>query len=126
MLYESSLKVNYTIYFLLLPFFSSFAAPSGAPSIVSLILISTTSLFILWAPPPRSSRNGVITNYTVCLSTPGLPNRTIITSSRRAVFNSLMSNAMYSVRVAAHTSAGIGPFSNTSVVNTPALCKGLL
>ena len=44
------------------------AVPSGAPTNVSVEVLSSNSIFITWQPPEPSQQNGVINGYTIRLT----------------------------------------------------------
>ena len=89
-------------------------APTSAPTDVTTIAISSTSIEVLWKAPVKQGQNGVITGYDVEL--------TAVSSSYNVTqsvggnidlytFNNLKPYREYNVRVAAKTQAGVGPFS---------------
>ena len=68
-----------------------------------------------WAPPPRDYRNGIIKNYVISYkkeydkgepSSVEVPGRTL-----KKTINGLSKGTSYTIRVAAATVKGEGPFS---------------
>ena len=47
---------------------TTITVPSGAPTNITVVALSSTSLLITWEPPPPSQRNGVITYYRVLVT----------------------------------------------------------
>ncbi len=120
-------KLIYVIIYFYFVLIVSLLAPSAAPQNVSVSLSSATTLLVTWTPPLAASRNGDITQYTVALTTPGALSSTVTTSTtNHASFSNLKPNTVYSVRVAAHTSAGMGPYSLAYRITTNALGKGVV
>ena len=58
-LFVVSFSITYFYLVLFIP------APSSFPQNVSIMLLSPTSLFISWSPPPLDTQNGIITEYRV-------------------------------------------------------------
>ena len=88
-----------------------FVAPSGPPVTVEAIL-HTGSLTVLWEAPEASKQNGLITFYEVEVISLDINHTELInTSNGSFILNDLHSFYTYSIRVAASTSAGRGPYS---------------
>lgn len=78
-------------------------------------------LFFLFQPPePRSTRNGVLIGYDITYSTLGGPESSVASTLLQHDITGLLPQTTYSIRVAAKTSAGVGPASNTTLVTTAA------
>ena len=90
-------------------------APSGTPLNIQTISRSASSLFIIWHPPEKSSRNGVIVSYTACIlhSKYGASFQTFTTDKRNWLVGNLNSSTIYYVRVLASTKVGLGNYSES-------------
>lgn len=66
-----------------------------------------------WVPPEPCSRNGIITHYSVLLidNDFNVSGHLLTVLSTQYVFNMLEEFVRYSVKIAAATSAGLGPYS---------------
>ena len=104
----------------------SCVVPSEAPVIVSLTSESPFSMTLSWEPPSLDHRNGQIVSYHLIVteiltaygsnystSTPGrIRNIQLDASNHHTyVIGQLVANQTYTVRIAAATSVGKGPFS---------------
>jgi len=103
----------------------SLVVPTEAPVIISLISESPFSMNISWEPPPLDHHNGLIVTYHLVVtdiltahgsdyskSTPGRAmNISVAASSNPYLINNLVANQTYTVRIAAATRVGVGPFS---------------
>ena len=109
-------------------------APTEVPSNVQLSAESPYSIRVSWDPPSVEQQNGQLIRYHIFIKEYQLVtvnNRTIevpgvdrditfdILQSRIQLIDNLSPNHKYTVRVAAATSAGIGPFSTAITVITP-------
>ena len=92
-----------------------FLAPSGPPLNVKVTTQSSSSLFISWKAPEVERQNGVITNFTVCLShhKDGVCFKEYVTNSYELLINNLSFSTKYFVRVLATTRAGSGNYSQS-------------
>ena len=101
-----------------------FIVPSESPNNVKYSRLSSTSATIRWNPPPQSSRNGVLTGYTVILKKPGDESRTTCTPQETEyTFPNLKRHTTYFVQVSANTSQGDGPESASLEFSTPLFGK---
>lgn len=73
--------------------------------------MNSTSVFLKWKPPPTVSQNGVIRSYLVMVEGIGVNNLTISTSTASLLLTNLTAGVTYTVKAAASTRAGPGPFS---------------
>ena len=109
-------------------------APTEVPSNIQLSAESPYSIRLSWDPPSVEQQNGQLIRYHTFIKESQLiniKNRTIevpgddrnitfdISESRVQLINNLFPNHKYIVRIAAATSAGIGPFSTAITVTTP-------
>ena len=117
---------------LLLPF--HFTVPTEAPRNVSVIVNSSRSIMLEWERPSIEEENGLLVRYHVIVietqihyfdngtEITGMQrylNRTYNVSEGRAqLIESLHPDYNYTVRIAAATEPGMGPFSNATTVRT--------
>lgn len=95
------------------------AVPSSPPENFYGEALSSTSIFIMWDPPVRQHRNGIIIGYFINITT--LITREVLqvfTLDSNYTVTFLQPFTVYSLIVAASTSAGIGPFSTVLTVQT--------
>ncbi|XP_050950448.1 receptor-type tyrosine-protein phosphatase S [Labeo rohita] len=89
--------------------------PRGYPQIMEGSNITCCSLQFAWMPPVLAERNGAITEYTLAYQeagTAGGPKELRLPASENSyTLNSLRPNAVYDVKIRAHTSVGPGPYS---------------
>ena len=86
------------------------SAPSAAPNAVMLITITDTTITVQWEEVECIGRNGEITGYSVKYSG-GDSAQTVTVTEREVTIQDLMSSTPYSIKVAAMTRAGTGPYS---------------
>ena len=91
----------------------SLLAPSGPPRNVTVMARNSSSLSVSWKEPDEDKKNGIITNYTVCIShfKAGPCFKSYTTSRQNMIVANLNSSTKYSVRVLARTRVGSGNFS---------------
>ena len=93
------------------------AAPSAPPTSVSVSMVNSTAIAVQWGPVDCIHRNGDIIGYTVQYG-----RKTVSISGDAGggmyVLSGLMPSSIYSIRVAAETSAGVGNFSDSVIANT--------
>jgi receptor-type tyrosine-protein phosphatase Q len=93
--------------------------PSAAPQNVTIRGIQSQSFIISWKPPPDEHQNGIITHYTITIV--NLETGAVTTLNRTdtdSIISDLTPFTTYEVKVAAHTSAGRGPFSAVLTIQT--------
>uniref|UniRef100_A0A671SDS7 protein-tyrosine-phosphatase n=1 Tax=Sinocyclocheilus anshuiensis TaxID=1608454 RepID=A0A671SDS7_9TELE len=97
--------------------------PRGYPQIIEGSNITCCSLQFAWLPPVLAERNGAITEYTLAYQeagTAGGPKELrLLASENSYTLNSLRPNAVYDVKLRAHTSVGPGPYSPPIQYRTP-------
>ena len=77
------------------------------------------SFKIVWKPPADEDRNGLITHYTVSvLNLETDASYSLNSTVTERVVSDLTPFTMYEVKVAAHTSAGRGPFTAIQNIQT--------
>ena len=91
---------------------SLFLVPGDAPSIISVMATSFSSIMLTWQPPRIP--NGAITDYTIT-TLPSAPSQPIsLSGSRRSYeIQGLMAFTNYTISLSASTSAGEGPMNTT-------------
>ena len=106
-----------------------FPVPTAPPSAPRVNRIYPRSILLQWEPPPRSERNGIITQYVVQINKPSdrkQLNKTVdlknptFSDSTTITFNAtgLTPYTTYMWRIAALNLVGVGPFSNLLNVET--------
>ena len=103
--------------------------PRSPPSNISVWLISSTSIEVIWNEVPPIDQNGIIIMYEAtckALDTPGrdIDLETLIllnqyTPNNSAHFSPLEGFAIYSIAVRAYTAVGAGPYSLPKLIKTP-------
>jgi len=95
------------------------SVPTGHPLSVNATADNSTSVTIYWHPPPFEFRNGIITGYTISLTTVGSGDVSEHSSSTDTItLGSLHPFTAYAFAVAARTSVGTGPYTTDSTVLT--------
>lgn len=82
-------------------------------------LLNLTAVYLKWRPPPGPSLNGELQGYKVEVISNNTDSKTDVISVGTAptlLLGNLTSGVSYSVRVAATTRAGVGPFSSPAVL----------
>ncbi len=83
---------------------------------------SSTSVLVSWEPPPRRDRNGVSTSYHLNFTSDeefaNGGSRDVNSSDTMMVVDGLEEFVKYNFVVAALTSEGIGPYSDTTSATT--------
>ncbi|KAK6638440.1 hypothetical protein RUM44_008869 [Polyplax serrata] len=100
--------------------------PSEAPLHMEAILFNSTAVHLKWKPPPQYTHNGIIRSYLVVVEGNGLNNVTVSTSSPSLLLTNLTAGVTYSVRTAASTKAGVGPFSSAASLRLDPASRVLL
>lgn len=87
--------------------------PSEPPRHIKVSVISSTEASFSWLPPEQDKRNGIITHYVIELTDEdfNVSGATILANSTEHMYKSLEEYVQYSFKIAAATSAGLGPFS---------------
>ena len=111
-----------------------YTAPSEVPSNVSINVESSYSIALSWTPPPLEDQNGLLIQYHVIVMETQilyLDNGTInsqvgmnstrtynVSEGRTQLIDMLHPSYNYTIRIAAATVVGIGPFSDSMTVMT--------
>ena len=94
--------------------------PTGPPQNINLVAHDSRSLILSWDTPLPQDVNGIITDYTINVtSTVGFTNFRVGSNTTTYVLRSLRPYISYSCVMAAHTSVGRGPFSANVTLTTP-------
>ena len=81
--------------------------------------ITSESFYLSWSPPPVEDRNGPIIGYVIQVTNAGSGESfTVIPQENSTEIRSLRPFTTYTCVVAAQTSAGIGPYSTTVMIQT--------
>ncbi|KAG7309654.1 hypothetical protein JYU34_004140 [Plutella xylostella] len=97
--------------------------PSAPPQSVTAGVINTTSAWIRWEPPPVSTWNGELTGYLIEIRVSSSSGGRVVgqmslgAKTRAAAASSLRPGGRYTVRAAATTKLGRGPFSNPAQIH---------
>ena len=98
-------------------------APSVPPSFVRLSVRSSTSIKVTWRRPDCRYQNGVITGYSVRYGEEGdvEGDKTVsmVSGVVATTIFGLTKETVYTIEVAAVTSAGIGVYSEPQTIETP-------
>ena len=95
-------KIYYTLHIL-----TGLSAP---PQNITVMVISSTSLTVLWDPPPLADQNGV-TGYQVRINTVGHNSNIVNVVDTSYIAVGLDEFQEYDIEVASVSPLGIGPFS---------------
>lgn len=94
-------------------------APEEPPSQMEARLLNSTAVYLKWKPPPAPSLNGELQGYRIEVRSNNSDSKTDILTvgtTPTLLLGNLTSGVSYSVRVAATTRAGVGPFSPPAVL----------
>ena len=92
--------------------------PSAPPQNVTIVSILPNSFSLSWEPPDNEYQNGILTGYTVMTVNDDTTIMTQSSTATNAVVSNLRPFTMYEVTIAAHNSAGRGPFSVGITIQT--------
>nr|XP_045611215.1 neogenin-like isoform X3 [Procambarus clarkii] len=96
--------------------------PSREPQNVTVEAASSRSLIIRWEPPPTEHQNGVITGYKIRYKEKGKTGstKTKTTDGNRRLFalTDLKRSTQYSIKLAALTVNGTGPYTHWNLAET--------
>lgn len=97
-----------------------YSAPSGPPQNVTLGVNDSRSITLNWNHPLPEDINGIILDYTINISySNGVTSFQTGSNSTVYIVGSLQAFVAYTCVIAAHTSVGQGPFSNSITLTTP-------
>ena len=89
--------------------------PSAVPQNVTTVVINSTSISVSWYPPPFLDQNDDIIGYQLMITnqnrTNSKPMFVNVTNVTFYVATMLQEFEVYSIRIAAETGIGLGPFS---------------
>ncbi len=100
--------------------FLTYTVPTGPPQNFTVRINSSRSLVLNWAFPLPPDVNGIVTGYTLRV-TSSIGNSSFLIGSNVANYNltSLRPYVSYTCSIAAHTFIGQGPFSTDMTLTTP-------
>ena len=94
--------------------------PTGPPQNFTVSVNTSRSLTLYWTPPLPLEANGIVTDYTINVtSSIGINSFQIGSNANTYTLTSLRPYVRYTCLVAAHTIIGQGPFSIRLAVTTP-------
>ena len=101
----------------------SLTVPSASPSSVRLSVVSSSSISVRWGPMDCRNQNGEVTGYRVRYGEKG-GNQTLWfpsgdSSGGMITLSGLTKQTVYTVEMAARTSAGTGVYSQQQNIETP-------
>ena len=96
-------------------------APSGAPNSVSVSEVTSSNITLQWGLVPCIEQNGNITGYIVCVTETGEMKivENVSDDVGQVTISGLVPSTTYSIKVAAVTSIGTGPYSDPITFDTP-------
>ena len=94
-------------------------APSSEPRNFMVVNVTSTTIHFSWELPLSEDQNGVITGYTLNVTSLETgESKQIFTKSTVYALYSVSPYTLYTAAIAAQTNAGIGPFSAVTPVLT--------
>ncbi|EDV20681.1 uncharacterized protein TRIADDRAFT_31561, partial [Trichoplax adhaerens] len=105
-------------------------APSSYPRNITVIALSSTSIYITWQSLRFVDRNGIITSYTICYNSTqwndngvvqvgsSTTNTFLLGNSRNYTVFNMKYFSKYKISIQAFTIAGVSPRSNEYIINT--------
>ncbi|XP_050311425.1 roundabout homolog 2-like [Anthonomus grandis grandis] len=92
--------------------------PTEPPTHMEALLLNSTAVKLKWKPPAPSALNGDLEGYKLELKTndSATPRVISVGSAPSYLLGNLSSGVLYYVRVAAFTSAGVGPYCPASTL----------
>ena len=95
------------------------SVPGSEPLFLTVSDITSESFYLAWSPPPVEDHNGAITGYVVQVTNASTGESFAVTSQENSTeIGSLRPFTTYTCVVAAQTSAGVGPYSTTVMIQT--------
>ena len=87
--------------------------------------ITSTTIYLSWHPPLSEDQNGIITGYTLNITSLETgETEELFTESTAYTLNAVSPYTLYTAAVAAHTDAGRGPYS--ALISVQTLEDGML
>jgi roundabout axon guidance receptor 2 len=92
--------------------------PMDAPTNMEALLLNSTAVYLKWKPPPPPSLNGELYGYRVEVKANGTGSTDSINVGvvPTLLLGNLTAGISYTVRVAAATRAGLGPYSAAAIL----------
>ena len=95
------------------------AVPSGAPSNISAVTVTSENISLEWIAPEPAERNGVILGYIIRYVHFQAGRSSTVEAQTTDVFiSNLEPHNLYTFSIAARTTIGIGPFSENIQIRT--------
>ena len=95
------------------------AVPASEPLLLMVSDVTSDSFSLSWSPPPVEDHNGAITGYVIQVTNASTGQTFTVTSEENSTdIGSLRPYTAHTCVVAAQTSAGIGPYSTTVMIQT--------
>ena len=94
-------------------------APSAAPVGLIVLSQSSASLTLSWELPPTESQNGIITGYSINVTSSTTGEVVLLSTTNSYVsVTSLSPYTIYLCSVAAQTTVGLGPYTLPLMIRT--------
>lgn len=99
--------------------FLVYTVPGSEPLLLMVSDVTSDSFYLSWSPPPVEDHNGAITGYVIQVTNASTGETFAVTSQENGTeIGSLRPFTTYTCVVAAQTSAGVGPYSTTVMIQT--------
>ena len=101
--------------------FSCFSAPNGTPQNPVALTFNSTAILVQWEQVPEVQRNGEITFYEILVNPAQFQSVSYMNVSSpmlMVMVTGLEEYVEYTFTIRAYTSAGLGPFSNSTTTRT--------
>ena len=99
--------------------FLVFIEPYGAPEVVNVTVVSSSSIKLVWNPPPIDTTNGIITEYRINITELDTGTEmTFVSYTTSSTVQGLHPNYIYECSISAVTTAE-GPYSSLFVIQMP-------
>ena len=98
-----------------------FIVPGSSVTNIIATAVNSSTITLSWDEVVEGDRNGVITEYDVCVEGAGGVCDSVVTvyaPNTQVRISGLTSETEYSLRIRAYTSAGAGPYSQQVFVTT--------
>ncbi|EFA09265.2 robo3 [Tribolium castaneum] len=92
--------------------------PVEAPTSMEALLLNSTAVYLKWKPPPSETLNGDLQGYKIEIKANGTGTTDTVTvgTTPTLLLGNLTAGVAYTVKVAAMTRAGLGPFSSAAIL----------
>ena len=97
----------------------SLVVPSASPTVISVVDITSNTAAMMWEPPLPEYQNGAIIGYLINVTLMETEQvYQLYTNDTDLTFDFLQPHDVYTVVIAAETTAGLGPFSTSLLFET--------